>query len=73
MADKKYYISKGKALTTKKGILGEGEELTINMVEGAEKKIEALLKAKLITVESPVKVETVKPVEAPKKASGAKK
>lgn len=63
MADKKYFICEGKALTTKKGIQGEGVELTPEMVNGGKEQLERLAKANLITTKAPVEEKTEKAEE----------
>lgn len=65
----KYYVSEGKALTTKKGLKDSGSELTAEMVEGGEEKLKKLVEAGLVTD----KVAKKEEVKEEKKTSGAKK
>lgn len=52
MADK-YYVAKNKAITTKKGVLGQGELVEVKDFVGGQKSIDMLIEKGLLIVEKP--------------------
>jgi hypothetical protein len=75
MADNKLYVQAGKSVTSKRGILGEGTEVSSKDFKG-EKSVEALIARGTIGKEKPdlrTKAEIVKEREEEKLAKKNKK
>jgi len=47
-----YTVAKGKSVTSKKGILGEGEEIKAEYLGGKEEALRALVKARVVSKNS---------------------
>lgn len=76
MADKKLYVQANRSVTSLKGIIPEGDEISSKMLKGGEKSIEGLLKKEVIGEKKPdlrTKAEIVREREAKKLAEKNKK
>ena len=66
MADKKYYIAKGKSLTTKQGVKGEGFEITTKNTGCDVKRLDELVEKGLVTNTNPSAEAKPEPKPEPK-------
>ena len=64
-----YKIAAGKAVTSKRGILAEGEAVTAADFPGGQKSLDALVESGAVDALAP----KLKPVETPKSKVGAKR
>lgn len=74
MADKKYYIAKGKSLTTKQGVKGEGFEITAANTGCDTKRLDELVEKDLATNTKPdLRTDAEKKAEAEAKKKAEEK